>query len=405
MADETQAPQVAMGPPDPGQLAGLAQEHPQIPILAPQEPHPQARPTSPLMNARTAIWANTEHIHNPILRTLGRISGIAGTAMAESSPEFQEMANRESAANTKLMQAQHQSEITDLKLQHADELEKLREQARSALEDKKQTGASNLQGEKAEDATNLEKQKSADRPAKLNPGKIVPRKMPDGSTHEVMVDAATGQDIRDLGDAGKETRTYGRMEPVNDAQGNTLGWADTTSGRFVPFSSTGQGQAMPPKPSAQSLGMGQMAQTVLPQVQNVKGEIKHLADSIGPAAGRWNQLLVNKGGTDFPEFAGLDTDLDLLASAIVRTHFGARGGQGYREELKKQFSAAQTPEDLINRIDHADEWIKGYAKMAGTGKIAPEVKTPEVGTIRTYQGASYRFKGGDWKDKNNWVKQ
>ena len=109
--------------------------------------------------------------------------------------------------------------------------------------------------------------------------------------------------------------------------------------------------------------MAEMARTVLPRMQEVKNEIDTLADSVGPAAGRWNELLVNKGGADFPEFAQLDTDLDLLASAIVRTHFGARGGQEYRGELRRMFGEAQSPEDLKARIDGASGWIQGYAEM------------------------------------------
>lgn len=122
--------------------------------------------------------------------------------------------------------------------------------------------------------------------------------------------------------------------------------------------------------------MAEMAATVQPQMESVQDEVQSLANSIGPAAGRWNELMTNKGGADYPEFAGLDTDLDLLASAIVRTHFGARGGQQYREELRKMFGAAQSPEDLIHRIQHAESWIEGYAASGGQ-------KTP-VG--RAYQG-------------------
>ena len=140
--------------------------------------------------------------------------------------------------------------------------------------------------------------------------------------------------------------------------------------------SVGGGTSLPPKPTSQTQNMAQMAQTVLPMANNLIAEVGQLKGSIGPAVGRWNQLMVNKGGKDFPEFAGLDTDLDLFASALVRTHFGARGGQGYREELKKQFNEAQSPEDLINRIQHADEWIKGYANMGGRG--APPQTTAVV---------------------------
>lgn len=118
-------------------------------------------------------------------------------------------------------------------------------------------------------------------------------------------------------------------------------------------------------PTSQMRNMGEMAATIQPQMDLVKQEVRSLAQSLGPAVGRWNQFMVNNGGTDYPEFAGLDTDLDLLASAIVRTHFGARGGQGYREELRKHFGEAQSPEDLINRIQHAEGWIKGYAAAGG----------------------------------------
>ena len=134
-----------------------------------------------------------------------------------------------------------------------------------------------------------------------------------------------------------------------------------------------------------------------PQMDNVKQEVQNLAQSLGPAVGRWNKLMVNKGGTDYPEFAGLDTDLDLLASAIVRTHFGARGGSQYREELKKQFGEAQSPEDLINRIDHAEGWIKGYA-AAGGAKSAGGNQSAQGGAQGGIpNGATHTVPGSDGK--------
>jgi hypothetical protein len=125
-------------------------------------------------------------------------------------------------------------------------------------------------------------------------------------------------------------------------------------------------------PTAQTRNMAEMAQTVLPQMQAVNTEVDQLAQSVGPAVGRWNQLLTNKGGADYPQFAKLDTDLDLLASAIVRTHFGARGGQQYREELKKMFGEAQSPADLKARIAGANGWLQGYAHMADRNGAQPQ---------------------------------
>jgi hypothetical protein len=120
-------------------------------------------------------------------------------------------------------------------------------------------------------------------------------------------------------------------------------------------------------PTSQTRNMAEMATTVLPMMDNVSKQVDQMASSLGPAVGRWNDLMVNKGGKDFPQFANLDTNLDLLASAIVRTHFGARGGQQYREELRKMFGAAQSPEDLKARIAGAGQWIEGYAHMADRG--------------------------------------
>lgn len=149
-------------------------------------------------------------------------------------------------------------------------------------------------------------------------------------------------------------------------------------------------------PTSQSRNMAEMAATVLPMAQSVKQEIASLAQSIGPAAGRWNELMVNKGGADFPEFSGLDTDLDLLSSAIVRTHFGARGGQQYREELRKMLGEAQSPDDLLARIDHADGWLEGYAHMNDRGKGGA---APPVGHVQAAppQGADVQVKGADGK--------
>lgn len=177
----------------------------------------------------------------------------------------------------------------------------------------------------------------------------------------------------------KPTPEPGNYVGVNDNKGNTIGWVDPKSGHYrsaasIPELAAGPGGGViPPKPTAQTQNMAQMAQTVIPQAQNLLSEVDELSQNVGPAIGRWNELLVNKGGKDFPEFAGLDTDLDLFASALVRTHFGARGGGQYREALKKQFTEAQSPEDLKARIEHADTWLRGYAGMGGAG--APNDQT------------------------------
>lgn len=117
------------------------------------------------------------------------------------------------------------------------------------------------------------------------------------------------------------------------------------------------------QPGAQTKNTAEFAQTVQKMQPLLDIEIKHLANKIGPGEGRWNQWWVNKGGANDPEFSGLDTDLKLYASALVRIHFQGRSNQVLLGELTKMFSEAQSPEDLKARMQHANKWVEGYANM------------------------------------------
>lgn len=226
-------------------------------------------------------------------------------------------------------------------------------------------------------------------------------------------EAVAGQkpETRVMGNKTEERQPDGSWKDVGAAPPNAAGIArpqlmyvpqpdgsyqaiQVSPGSTVPGNAeTGTGVNTMSTPTAQSRNMGEMASTVLQQTPRIIDEVKTLQNKFGPAAGRWNELYANKIGADDPEFTGLDSDLDLLSSAIVRTHFGAKGGQQYREALKKQFGEAQTADDLISRIQHADEWIQGYAKMAGHGGGGPQVGDVVKG---------FKFKGGDPHQQSNW---
>jgi hypothetical protein len=72
--------------------------------------------------------------------------------------------------------------------------------------------------------------------------------------------------------------------------------------------------------------------------------------------------------------------------------------------LKKQFGEAQSPEDLINRIDHAEGWIKGYAAAGGAksaggnqqaqGGGAPIGTTTQPDGVYEKDGKHFRAQGG-----------
>jgi hypothetical protein len=189
--------------------------------------------------------------------------------------------------------------------------------------------------------------------------------------------------------AGNEIQNFQPTPPITPAgaivlnpstQGGYDAQAVRPGAHIAPGAVSVAGMNSLDTPTAQTRNMAEMAKTVLPQMTAISNEVDQMASAIGPAVGRWNQLMTNKGGADFPAFAKLDTDLDLLASAIVRTHFGARGGQQYREELRKQLGEAQSPEDLKARIAGANSWLQGYAHMADpAGQGGATATTPPPG--------------------------
>lgn len=198
--------------------------------------------------------------------------------------------------------------------------------------------------------------------------------------------------------------------PVNDAQGNIIGWANPQTNSFTPVGSihakgTGAplsenlgGDVIPPKPTSSVLSRGQVAQTILPQVPVMKQEVAALADKIGPGAGRWNQFWVNKGGINDPEFAGLNQDLQLYATALGMAHFGASMPEGFVNDMMRDFGTAQSPEDLQARIDHAEGWIRGYAEHIGGGNRAPKkgttVPNSSTGPLSLKEAQDYLQKAG-----------
>lgn len=183
--------------------------------------------------------------------------------------------------------------------------------------------------------------------------------------------------------------------PVNDAQGNTLGWVNPQTNSYTPVSSinakgggapltsTLGGDVIPPKPTSSVLSRGQVAQTILPQIPVIKDEVAQLADKIGPGAGRWTDFWVNKAGANDPAFAGLNQDLQLYATAIGLAHFGASMPQTFVQDMMHDFGTAQSPEDLQARIEHAEGWVQGYASRIGGGENPAPKKSTNVPNSNT----------------------
>jgi hypothetical protein len=235
--------------------------------------------------------------------------------------------------------------------------------------------------------------------------------------------------ITRLGDSPSVARGDSMLKrtqlPVNDNQGNVLGWVNPQTKTFTSvsdingatpgapsLSAAEGGSVIPPKPTSSVLSRGQVAQTILPQIPVIQKEVSDLAGKIGPGEGRWNDFWVNKAGSNDPAFAGLNQDLQLYATAIGLAHFGASMPEGFVKDMMHDFGTAQSPEDLQARIEHAQGWVQGYASRIGGGKTPSKTPFPAPtdrsgenspngggNPLTAVEAQSYLQKAGGDKDK------
>lgn len=183
--------------------------------------------------------------------------------------------------------------------------------------------------------------------------------------------AQTGADSRE---AVAQTAADARKS-AEDAQ-------DRTREAVARIRGTGGAKGGNDNPTNNSKARGEMSETMLAQAPGILQEIDALNNKIGPGAGRWNNFWVKKGGANDPDYAALDQDLSLYASALAVAHFGARGGGAhFIDAMKKDFSQAQSPEDLKARILHADKWLEGYEAEGKGEKPGTPPAQPASGDI------------------------
>jgi hypothetical protein len=216
-------------------------------------------------------------------------------------------------------------------------------------------------------------------------------KLSDGSVKMAMANAMAGR-------AALQGWT-----PVNDAQGNTVGWTQPGSGNFrsassVPGITQNVGDVIPPKPTGTMRNIAGQAQIAANGIPDVIREIDALGDSLGPVAGRWNEFIQGKVGTDNPAFAGLRADLLMVSSAVALAHARGRLPENLREEFDQMINAPQQdPENIKAVLSHILPWMQNVAStMAGSIPSTPRRGGPggPVGDAAN--------KSGGAKKKLNW---
>ncbi len=130
-------------------------------------------------------------------------------------------------------------------------------------------------------------------------------------------------------------------------------------------------------PTAQIRSMGETAVTVLPHIDNLSNTIREAAQKgyIGPVAGRvYNEFLAGKVGTTGNAEADtllgkLRAEDSLVKTAMLRTHFGARGGQEmYNHFASLLDTGKQSEEQMHAALDVFKDFASGYAQAGGVNQ-------------------------------------
>ena len=84
------------------------------------------------------------------------------------------------------------------------------------------------------------------------------------------------------------------------------------------------------QPTTAQINAAGAAQMITGKIPDVIANIDQLAPRMGPIEGRWNEFMQGRIGADDPEFAGLRTNLALLASQVALAHAQVFRGVAYR---------------------------------------------------------------------------
>lgn len=123
------------------------------------------------------------------------------------------------------------------------------------------------------------------------------------------------------------------------------------------------------------------ADTVLAMVPEVESRIDALSPKIGPIAGRWNEFMQGKVGSDDPDFAALRSDLLMMSSAVALAHAQGRLPENLREEFDHAINAPhQTPQNLKATIQTMVPWLQKVKDQGGRpgAESAPAANEPKV---------------------------
>ncbi len=125
--------------------------------------------------------------------------------------------------------------------------------------------------------------------------------------------------------------------------------------------------------------MKQQAQATLPQISKALDETEQVAGLLGPGEGRWNEFMQGKLGVSDPKYAHYKDEISLISTAVTLAHARGRMSGELYDHFQQMFDAGkQSPENMIQALNVAQEWLSEYANMGEPG--SPVGNTPAAST-------------------------
>jgi hypothetical protein len=120
----------------------------------------------------------------------------------------------------------------------------------------------------------------------------------------------------------------------------------------------------------------QQAQATLPAIDRALDETEKVANLLGPAAGRWSAFMQGEIGAPSPEYAHYADEIGFISTAVTLAHARGRMSNELFEHFQKMFDAGkQAPENMIQALNVAREWLSTYA---GMGEPGSPVRNPSI---------------------------
>jgi hypothetical protein len=128
-------------------------------------------------------------------------------------------------------------------------------------------------------------------------------------------------------------------------------------------------------PTTADRNMADMAATMLPHISELRKEIDDLnrAGVLGEFKGKVLKKATGEYGFNISGDMGRKagkflSDIGLINSAMLRTHFGSRGGQQILDKFIQSLNAGQNVDTMMGALDSFEGYAKGYADMRNIGK-------------------------------------